>query len=138
LSRSRCLARSRRDVIGPVSGRPPRGRPLSLSGRAPGPIRPDRCWRRHRSVGVRSRCTMAMIESTQVNPEAGDQYLLLADISGYTAFLASVEQAHGVDFSDGIPAGYSVLGELLGSVIEGVEPEFAVAKLEGDAVFAVA
>jgi len=70
---------------------------------------------------------MAMIESTQVNPEAGDQYLLLADISGYTAFLASVEQAHGVDFSDGIPAGYSVLGELLGSVIEGVEPEFAVA-----------
>jgi len=81
---------------------------------------------------------MAMIESTQVNPEAGDQYLLLADISGYTAFLASVEQAHGVDFSDGIPAGYSVLGELLGSVIEGVKPEFAVAKLEGDAVFAVA
>ena len=33
---------------------------------------------------------MAMIESTQVNPEAGDQYLLLADISGYTGFLNAV------------------------------------------------
>ena len=72
------------------------------------------------------------------DPEAGDQYLLLADISGFTAFLASVEQAHGVDFDTGIPAGFEVLGALLGAVVEGVEPDFAVAKLEGDAVFAVA
>lgn len=68
----------------------------------------------------------------------GEGYLLLADISGYTGFLSSVERAHSVDFSGGIPAGYTVLGQLLDSVVEGVEPEFGVAKLEGDAVFATA
>jgi class 3 adenylate cyclase len=75
---------------------------------------------------------------TQTDSSAGQRYLLLADISGYTAFIASVEQAHGVDFSGGIPAGYAVLGELLDSVVEGLQPDFGVAKLEGDAVFAVA
>jgi len=79
-----------------------------------------------------------MIELTDPASTAGDRYLLLADISGYTAFMTSVEQAHGVDFSHGIPAGFAVLGELLQTVIEGVQPAFAVAKLEGDAVFAVA
>jgi class 3 adenylate cyclase len=74
----------------------------------------------------------------QATATAGDRYLLLADISGYTAFMASVERAHGVDFSAGIPAGFAVLGELLDAVIEGVEPDFEVAKLEGDAVFASA
>lgn len=69
---------------------------------------------------------------------AGPRYLLLADISGYTAFLNGVEGAHGVDFSGGLPAGYEVLGALLGVVIEGVQPAFEIAKLEGDAVFAVA
>jgi class 3 adenylate cyclase len=67
---------------------------------------------------------------------AGERYLLLADISGYTGFMDSVEQAHGVDFSAGIPAAYGVLGDLLHGVIEGLEPDFAVVKLEGDAVFA--
>ena len=69
---------------------------------------------------------------------AGPRYLLLADISGYTAFLNGVERSHGVDFSAGLPAGYEVLGALLGAVIEGVQPTFEIAKLEGDAVFAVA
>ncbi|HET7727488.1 MAG TPA: DUF2652 domain-containing protein [Candidatus Limnocylindrales bacterium] len=79
-----------------------------------------------------------MSDSTQAAATAGDQYLLLADISGYTAFMASVERAHGVDFSDGIPAGFSVLGDLLDAVIQGVQPDFTVVKLEGDAVFAAA
>ena len=79
-----------------------------------------------------------MTEPTDPAPAATDRYLLLADISGYTAFMAGVEQAHGVDFSGGIPAGFAVLGELLDAVIKGVRPDFAVAKLEGDAVFAVA
>jgi hypothetical protein len=79
-----------------------------------------------------------MIELTDPASTAGDRYLLLADISGYTAFMTSVEEAHGVDFSGGIPAGFAVLGALLDTVIEGVQPVFAVAKLEGDAVFAVA
>ena len=78
-----------------------------------------------------------MMEMTDPGSAAGDRYLLLADISGYTAFMASVEEAHGVDFSGGIPAGFAVLGALLDAVIEGVQPEFAIAKLEGDAVFAV-
>jgi len=80
----------------------------------------------------------AMAEVARSASTAGDRYLLLADISGYTAFMASVERAHGVDFSAGIPAGYAVLGELLDAVIEGVQPDFTVIKLEGDAVFATA
>ena len=79
-----------------------------------------------------------MVDATQAASMAGDRYLLLADISGYTAFMAGVESAHGVDFSAGIPAGYAVLGALLDAVVEGVQPEFEVAKLEGDAVFAIA
>jgi class 3 adenylate cyclase len=75
---------------------------------------------------------------SQSEPVAGPRYLLLADISGYTGFLNGVEVAHGVDFSGGLPAGYEVLGALLGVVIDGVQPAFEIAKLEGDAVFAVA
>ena len=75
---------------------------------------------------------------TAADPPAGERYLLLADISGYTGFMAGVEEAHGIDFGDGIPAAYSVLGALLDTVIAGVEPEFAIVKLEGDAVFAAA
>ena len=75
---------------------------------------------------------------TGADAPAGERYLLLADISGYTGFMAGVEQAHGVDFSEGIPAAYSVLGALLDTVILGLEPDFALVKLEGDAVFAAA
>jgi class 3 adenylate cyclase len=69
---------------------------------------------------------------------AGERYLLLADISGYTGFMSGVEREHGVDFSAGIPAAYAVLGALLGAVSDGLDPEFEVVKLEGDAVFAAA
>lgn len=69
---------------------------------------------------------------------ASEQYYLLADISGYSAFLASVERTHGLDFSHGIPAGYEILGALLDVVVQGIQPGFTVAKVEGDAVFGVA
>ena len=69
---------------------------------------------------------------------AGERYLLLADISGYTRFMSGVEVEHGVDFSDGIPAAYSVLGDLLYAVVEGIKPDLALVKFEGDAVFAAA
>lgn len=72
------------------------------------------------------------------DPAAGERYLVLADISGYTGFMTGVEHEHGADFSAGIPAAYAVLGALLDSVVQGVEPEFALVKLEGDAVFAAA
>ena len=52
--------------------------------------------------------------------------------------MTGVELDHGVDFSDGIPAAYGVLAALLNAVIEGIQPDFAVVKLEGDAVFAAA
>jgi len=78
------------------------------------------------------------VSPTGADAQAGERYLLLADISGYTGFMAGVEQEHGIDFSAGIPAAYSVLGALLDAVIEGVEPDFALVKLEGDAVFAAA
>jgi class 3 adenylate cyclase len=74
----------------------------------------------------------------EADAAAGERYLLLADISGYTVFMAGIEQMHGVDFSAGIPAAYSVLGALLDAVTVGVDPEFTLVKLEGDAVFAVA
>ena len=72
------------------------------------------------------------------DPPAGERYLVLADISGYTGFMNGVEHEHGVDFSSGIPAAYSVLGDLLNTVIEGLKPDFETVKLEGDAVFAAA
>jgi class 3 adenylate cyclase len=78
--------------------------------------------------------------TTATAPEsaAGERYLLLADISGYTAFMTGVELEHGLDFSQGIPAAYPVLAALLDSVVEGVKPDFSLVKLEGDAVFAAA
>ena len=69
---------------------------------------------------------------------ASEQYFLLADLSGYTSFLASVERVHGVDFSLGVPAGYEILAALLDVVVRALQPTFTVQKIEGDAIFAVA
>jgi class 3 adenylate cyclase len=73
-----------------------------------------------------------------VEAAAGERYLLLADISGYTRFMAGVEEEHGLDFSNGIPAAYAILADLLDAVVEGVKPDLGLVKLEGDAVFAAA
>jgi uncharacterized protein YndB with AHSA1/START domain len=51
--------------------------------------------------------------------------LVLADISGYTAYLAGVELEHSHD----------ILADLLGTVTDGLCPPLRLAKLEGDAVF---
>lgn len=80
----------------------------------------------------------AAATTTPTEAPAGERYLLIADISGFTGFMSSVEKAHGVDFSAGIPAAYSLLAALLDSVATGVEPEFQLVKLEGDAVFTCA
>lgn len=86
---------------------------------------------RHVSQAIRSGSSLA-------EAAAGERYLFLADISGYTRFMAGVEEEHGIDFSGGIPAAYSILGDLLDAVVEGVKPDLALVKLEGDAVFAAA
>jgi class 3 adenylate cyclase len=75
-----------------------------------------------------------------LQPGRGRGALLLADISGYTAFLEDVRHAHQADaFADGrIPDAYAFMSALLDGIATRVEPPFTVAKLEGDAVFAVA
>ena len=54
--------------------------------------------------------------------------LLIADISGYTSYLAGVELDHAQD----------ILADLIGTVVTSLRPTFHLAKLEGDAAFMVA
>jgi hypothetical protein len=53
-------------------------------------------------------------------------FLLLADISGYTGYLAETELDHA----------HEILAELLGEVVGGLTPPLRLAAIEGDAVFA--
>jgi len=55
-------------------------------------------------------------------------YLVIADISGYTSFVAKTELEHS----------HEILSELLGLLVEKIKPLMALSKLEGDAVFAYA
>lgn len=50
---------------------------------------------------------------------------LIADISGYTGYLADVELDHAQD----------ILADLVGAVVSALRPNFRLAKLEGDAAF---
>jgi class 3 adenylate cyclase len=50
---------------------------------------------------------------------------LIADISGYTGYLADVELDHAQD----------ILADLVGAVVTALRPGFRLAKLEGDAAF---
>jgi hypothetical protein len=78
---------------------------------------------------------------TTVNaPTATSGPLVLADISGYTAFLQSVASAHANDaFADGaVPEAYGILTRLLDGIVGKLVPPFTLSKLEGDAVFAFA
>jgi hypothetical protein len=53
---------------------------------------------------------------------------LIADISGYTGYLADVELEHAQD----------ILADLVGAVVTALRPNFRLAKLEGDAAFTFA
>lgn len=55
-------------------------------------------------------------------------FLILADISGYTAFLTQAELEHAED----------ILSNLLQVLLNNLEKTFIVSKLEGDAIFAYA
>jgi hypothetical protein len=55
-------------------------------------------------------------------------YLVIADISGYTSFVAKTELEHS----------HEILSELLELLIERFQPLMTISKLEGDAVFAFA
>jgi hypothetical protein len=66
--------------------------------------------------------------------------LLLADISGYTAFLQAVNAAHGEQMAamPEVPAAYPMMTSLLNGIVERLAPPFVLSKFEGDAVFAYA
>jgi hypothetical protein len=51
--------------------------------------------------------------------------LVIADIAGYSDYLAGVELDHAQD----------ILGDLINTVVGGLRPSFKLAKLEGDAAF---
>jgi hypothetical protein len=55
-------------------------------------------------------------------------FLVLADISGFTAFVTTTELEHGPP----------IIAELLEAVIERLAPPLAIQEVEGDAVFAFA
>ena len=59
-------------------------------------------------------------------PEAA--YFLIADISGYTSFLAGVELDHAQD----------IIADLMDAVVKALRPPFRLAKFEGDAAFVYA
>ena len=65
--------------------------------------------------------------------------LLLADISGYTSFLNGVAQAHQalIIEADEPPPAYAAISGLLDATLAAVQPNFRLAKFEGDAIFAV-
>ncbi len=55
-------------------------------------------------------------------------YFAIADISGYTGFLAAVELEHAQD----------IIADLMDTVVKGLRPPFRLAKFEGDAAFVYA
>jgi uncharacterized protein YndB with AHSA1/START domain len=61
-------------------------------------------------------------------PKAEAAYFAIADISGYTNFLAAVELEHAQD----------IIADLMDTVVKGLRPPFRLAKFEGDAVFVYA
>jgi Protein of unknown function (DUF2652) len=78
--------------------------------------------------------------TAEEHPGAGRGTLLLADISGYTAFLQAVAGAHAADMAAGrfVPQAYPLLTSLLDGIVGRIVPPFVLSKLEGDAVFAFA
>ena len=61
-------------------------------------------------------------------PKAESACFVIADISGYTNFLAGVELDHAQD----------IIADLMDTVVKGLRPPFRLAKFEGDAAFVYA
>ncbi len=76
----------------------------------------------------------------RAEPRFASGLLMLADISGYTAFLGRVSDAHP-DIAAGVapvPPAYAFMITLLDLVADEVQPTFRPVQTEGDALFAVA
>ncbi len=77
--------------------------------------------------------------SAPADRRANSATLILADISGYTAFLSAVGSAHQVQLEQGdLPPAYPLMKTFLDAIVDSLAPPFTLAKLEGDAVFAYA
>jgi len=61
-------------------------------------------------------------------PKPETAYFAIADISGYTSFLAGVELDHAQD----------IIADFMDTVVKGLRPPFRLAKFEGDAAFVYA
>jgi hypothetical protein len=61
-------------------------------------------------------------------PHPESAHFVIADISGYTSFLAGVELDHAQD----------IIADLMDTVVKGLRPPFRLAKFEGDAAFVYA
>ena len=61
-------------------------------------------------------------------PKSQAAYFAIADISGYTGFLAAVELDDAQD----------IIADLMDTVVKGLRPAFRLAKFEGDAAFVYA
>jgi len=61
-------------------------------------------------------------------PRPESAHFVIADISGYTNFLAGVELDHAQD----------IIADLMDTVVKGLRPPFRLAKFEGDAAFVYA
>jgi hypothetical protein len=91
-----------------------------------------------RGRGVHARRGKVRSVTRDNHSGVGRGTLLLADISGYTAFLQAVAGAHAADMAAGtfVPRAYPLLSSLLDGIVERVAPPFVLSKVEGDAVFA--
>jgi uncharacterized protein YndB with AHSA1/START domain len=61
-------------------------------------------------------------------PKTESAYFVIADISGYTSFLAGVELDHAQD----------IIADLMDTAVRSLRPPFRLAKFEGDAAFVYA
>jgi hypothetical protein len=61
-------------------------------------------------------------------PKPESACFVIADISGYTSFLAGVELDHAQD----------IIADVMDTVVRGLRPPFRLAKFEGDAAFVYA
>ena len=89
------------------------------------------------SIGLSRRVFWKLIRRPRFSPFVGrlqccrnlnSTYFVIADISGYTRFLAGVELDHAQD----------IVADLMDTVVKGVKPPFRLAKFEGDAAFVYA
>jgi hypothetical protein len=83
---------------------------------------------------------MILAMPQRAEPRFASGLLMLADISGYTAFLERVSEAHP-DLAAGVapvPPAYDFMVTLLDLVADEVRPTFRPVQTEGDALFAVA